>query len=145
MIYRYFLFVLLLIGVAVADGFEIIEFDNKQLENRYQVLLQELRCLVCQNQTLADSGAGLAKDMRVVVYDMINKGHTNDEIIQFMVDRYGNFVRYEPPFTLKTAVLWLMPFIVVLLMILFIPKFVRQQQAVSLNDAQREQAKKLLK
>ncbi len=144
MLLRFGIILLLMIGNIYADGIEIIEFKDKQLEQRYHVLIQELRCLVCQNQPLADSSAGLAKDMRAVVYEMINEGKTNDEIVQFMVDRYGNFVRYEPPFNIATAVLWIMPFAIVLLLILCLPKFIRRQQKPTLSLDERQQAKKYL-
>lgn len=77
---------------------------------RYQHLAGELRCLVCQNQTLADSNAELAADLRLQVEKMIVAGRSDDEIKRYLVDRYGNFVLYRPPMQESTWLLWLGPF-----------------------------------
>jgi len=79
------------------------------LEARYQQLTLELRCLVCQNQNLADSDAPLAQDLRQEIFNMMQAGRTDDEIKQFLIDRYGDFVLYMPPVKSNTLVLWLMP------------------------------------
>ena len=75
-------------------------------EQRYSHLISELRCLVCQNQTIAESNAGLAKDLRSQVRTQILEGRTDQEILAYMTDRYGDFVRYRPPLKLKTVLLW---------------------------------------
>jgi cytochrome c-type biogenesis protein CcmH len=85
--------------------------SNVQTENRIRQLEEKLRCLVCQNQTLADSSAELAGDLRREVREQVKAGRSDDEIIQFLVQRYGDFVRYEPPFKASTALLWLGPFV----------------------------------
>jgi cytochrome c-type biogenesis protein CcmH len=79
------------------------------LEARMLAITSELRCLVCQNQTIADSHADLAVDLREQVREMLHKGQTNDQIIQYMTDRYGDFVLYRPPFKATTALLWIGP------------------------------------
>lgn len=79
------------------------------LEARVVKLTAELRCLVCQNQTVADSTSGLADDLRNQVRDMLKKGHTDAEVLAFMTDRYGDFVLYRPPFKATTALLWAAP------------------------------------
>ena len=84
-------------------------FTDAEQEARYQKLTVELRCLVCQNQNLADSDAPLAQDLRQEIYDMMQAGRTDDEIKQFLIDRYGDFVLYMPPVKGNTLVLWLMP------------------------------------
>jgi cytochrome c-type biogenesis protein CcmH len=87
--------------------------DPKQQES-YETLTKELRCLVCQNQTIADSNAELAADLRRQVYEMLQQGKSRQEIVQFMTDRYGDFVLYKPPFKGKTSVLWIAPVVFLL-------------------------------
>ncbi|MEY2690440.1 MAG: hypothetical protein RL375_4640 [Pseudomonadota bacterium] len=82
---------------------------NPQLEARMLAIATELRCLVCQNQTIADSHAPLALDLRQQVRELIDKGKTDAEIIAYMTDRYGDFVLYRPPFKATTALLWVGP------------------------------------
>jgi cytochrome c-type biogenesis protein CcmH len=82
---------------------------NEELEQRVMALSNELRCLVCQNQTLADSNAPLAVDLRNQIRGQIGQGRTDDQIRDYMVERYGDFVLYKPPFHAGTAVLWLGP------------------------------------
>ncbi len=88
--------------------------ENPQVEARLKTLAVELRCLVCQNQTLADSSAPLAEDLRREVREMIAKNMTDQEIIEFLVARYGDFVLYRPPWRLTTTLLWLGPFLLLL-------------------------------
>ena len=90
-------------------------FDEPKQQERFQDLLLELRCLVCQNQSLSDSDADLAQDLRKQVYEMISEGRSDGEIVDYMVARYGEFVRYRPGFDRATAVLWLAPAILLLL------------------------------
>ena len=95
---------------ALALGaIESREFDTPASEARYHALIDELRCLVCQNQNLADSNAELARDLRDKTYEMIVAGKTDEEITEFMVARYGEFVLYDPLFNLHTLLLWLAP------------------------------------
>ncbi|HEX5393260.1 MAG TPA: cytochrome c-type biogenesis protein [Rhodocyclaceae bacterium] len=84
------------------------------VEARLQALSQELRCLVCQNETLAASRAELAEDLRREIRSMIREGMTDAEIVDFLVIRYGDFVRYRPPFKANTWLLWLAPFLMLL-------------------------------
>jgi cytochrome c-type biogenesis protein CcmH len=88
---------------------EPLIFDSKEQESRYNGLTLELRCLVCQNQNLADSDAPLAQDLRKEIYDMMQAGQTDDQIKTFMVDRYGDFVLYRPPMQGNTLALWFFP------------------------------------
>ena len=85
------------------------------LEARMVEITSELRCLVCQNQNIADSDAGLAKDLRNEVFEMMRAGKSDDEIRQFLVDRYGDFVLYDPPFKASTLVLWVGPLVVLII------------------------------
>ena len=80
-------------------------------ENRIRHLEEKLRCLVCQNQSLADSNAELAGDLRREVRDQVAAGRSDDEIVSYLVQRYGDFVLYEPPFKATTALLWVGPFL----------------------------------
>lgn len=85
------------------------QFADPVLQRRYEALNRELRCLVCQNQTIADSNATLAVDLRREVHAMISAGRTDDEIRAFMTQRYGDFVLYSPPLTARTYLLWAAP------------------------------------
>ena len=79
---------------------------KRQLEKRVMAIAAELRCLVCQNQTIADSNAELAVDLRNQVREMLRKGQTQDDIVAYMTARYGDFVLYRPPLRQATALLW---------------------------------------
>ncbi len=92
---------------------EVYNFNNPEYELRYQALTQELRCLVCQNQNIADSHAELAQDLRRKVYEMITAGKSDEQIVEYMTDRYGDFVLYRPPLNPKTMILWLAPVLTV--------------------------------
>jgi len=83
--------------------------QNPELEARMMVVATELRCLVCQNQTIADSHAELAVDLRQQIREMLAKGMNEDQIRAYMTDRYGDFVLYKPPFKAATALLWVGP------------------------------------
>lgn len=98
---------LILIIPVIAD--DPLIFSDADEEARYQQLTAELRCVVCQNQNLADSNAPLAQDLRKEIHSMMQAGRTDDEIKQFLIDRYGDFVLYRPPVKSNTLVLWLMP------------------------------------
>ena len=96
-------------------GLETLNFANPQQETRYKKIIAELRCLVCQNQNLADSNADLAKDLRKKTHAMILAGQSDAQIIDFMVARYGDFVRYRPPFKPSTILLWISPALLLVL------------------------------
>ena len=100
-----------LVASAAAAVFEEREFADEAQRARYKALIYELRCLVCQNQNLADSDADLAADLRREIHRMIVDGESDEAIIDFMVARYGDFVLYRPPLTAKTVLLWSGPFI----------------------------------
>ena len=94
---------------------EPLVFESMLQEDRFNQLTQELRCLVCQNQNLADSDAQLAHDLRAEVHEMLVAGKSDDEIKQFMVERYGDFVLYRPPVQKNTYLLWLAPMALLLI------------------------------
>lgn len=118
-----------------------MEFEDPQLQQRYQGLLEELRCLVCQNQSLADSHAELAQDLRNQVYRMVEAGESNEAITGFLVTRYGDFVLYRPPLKKSTLLLWLGPFVLLIGAFIGVYLFVRSRKAdrviVSADDQQR--------
>src|SRR3989449_8358080 len=89
--------------------------QDARLERRVTALAHELRCLVCQNQTLADSNAPLAVDLRNQIREQLKAGKTERDVVEFMVARYGDFVLYRPPFKATTAALWLGPFVLLVL------------------------------
>lgn len=108
---------LLIFGIFAcfsAHAIDPLPFKTPQEEQRFQALTTELRCLQCQNQNLADSDAGLAKDMRLQIFTMMQQGQSNQQIKQYMVDRYTDFVIYSPPFNWQNSLLWLLPLLVVL-------------------------------
>lgn len=88
--------------------------DDPALEARLKVMSQELRCLVCQNSTLADSDAPLAEDLRNEIRSQMRAGKSDQEIVDYLVARYGDFVRYRPPVNNATAILWFGPFLLLL-------------------------------
>jgi cytochrome c-type biogenesis protein CcmH len=112
---RYILILLLGVVVATAQArVEVHTFDSPEQEARYNQLIDELRCLVCQNQNLADSNAELAVDMRRKTYEMVREGRSKKEVADFMVERYGEFVLYRPPFNSNTLLLWIGPFVILI-------------------------------
>ncbi len=104
----------------------VFNFTDGAEEARFRRLTAELRCLVCQNQSLADSHADLAGDLRREVYAMIAAGRSDPEVIDFMVERYGDFVRYRPPLALKTWLLWLGPGLLLVLGTVFLRRSLRR-------------------
>lgn len=125
---RFLMFLMFVTVVSVASAkVEVRQYENAQQEQRYKHLIDELRCLVCQNQNLADSNAELAQDLRQQVYKMIMEGKDDTAILDFMVTRYGDFVLYRPPFKMRTALLWLGPFIILGLGFIVLIFFIRNR------------------
>jgi cytochrome c-type biogenesis protein CcmH len=119
--------------------------EQPELDRRAAELAHELRCLVCQNQTLADSNAPLAVDLRNQIREQLAAGKSERDVIDFMVQRYGDFVLYRPPFKASTAALWLGPFaLLVLGAWLFVRILRRKREAPPLSPAERARAAKLL-
>ena len=96
---------------------EPVKFKDSLQEEQYYDLLEEVRCLVCQNQSLADSNAPLAQDLRNEIYEMVNSKKNNNEILDFLVKRYGDFVLYRPPLKKNTWLLWFGPFLILIIAI----------------------------
>lgn len=122
-------------------------FDDPATDARYRALIGELRCLVCQNQSLADSHADLAKDMRHEVHKLVDQGQTNDQIVDYLVSRYGDFVRYRPPVNKTTWLLWFGPFILLAGGIAVLLMNIRRRNAVAkqqISNADRSRARSIL-
>ncbi|ELR8727601.1 cytochrome c-type biogenesis protein [Vibrio vulnificus] len=96
-------------SLAAHAAIEVYEFDNLQQEQQFKELGHTLRCPKCQNNTISDSNAELAQDLRQKVYEMTKEGKSKQEIVDYMIARYGNFVTYNPPLTPATSILWLGP------------------------------------
>ena len=122
-----FVLALFTVGTAAAQVFESRQFDDPEHARRYQALIAELRCLVCQNQNLADSNAPLAADLREITFNMITEGKSDQEIIDFMVARYGDFVLYRPPLKPATLFLWVGPFLLLALGIWLLMRQLRRR------------------
>jgi cytochrome c-type biogenesis protein CcmH len=103
--------VIILLALMSVKAFSIdtLKFDTDAQRLQFQVLTEELRCPKCQNQNIADSNAPIAKDLRNEVHRMILEGNNEEQVVNFMVERYGNFVVYKPKFDTSTYLLWLGP------------------------------------
>jgi cytochrome c-type biogenesis protein CcmH len=137
---------LLIVGVP-ADGEELLAFSNPAQEARYWDLIEELRCLVCQNQSLADSNASLAKDLRHEIYALMQGGAGDDEIKRFLIERYGDFVLYRPPLKTTTYLLWFGPLILLIgamLILVFVVRGRSRQPQDGLDDQDQQQLRQLL-
>lgn len=108
-----------------AEDFYI--FKSTADQKRFQTLTTELRCLVCQNQNLAESNAGLAADLRDTIFQQINQGKSDQDIINFLVTRYGDFILYRPPVNALTAGLWFGPILFLLAGLSYLIYYVRKK------------------
>jgi cytochrome c-type biogenesis protein CcmH len=115
---------------------EAYQFESEQMEADYNQLINELRCLVCQNQNLAGSDADLARDLRRETYDMLNQGKSPQQVVDFMVERYGDFVLYRPQFKSTTYLLWLGPFLLLVGVLILLIRRLRAPSSRPEVDAQ---------
>ena len=116
---------------AVAHAQSVFEprgFSSPEHEERYRTLVDELRCLVCQNQTIAESNADLASDLRREVHRMVEDGRSEDDIAGFMAARYGDFVLYRPPLRGGTILLWAGPFLLVAIGLTVLALYLRRRR-----------------
>lgn len=104
--------------------------DDPELETRVMEIAEDLRCLVCQNETVAASHAGLAVDLRAQIREQLAAGQSADQVVNFMVARYGDFILYRPPFQPSTWVLWIGPFGLLLLSLWVMSRFIRQRRVL---------------
>ncbi len=127
--------IFLLLWVAMpALAIDTFSFDNAQQQQRFQKLSEELRCLVCQNQSLADSNAELALDLRKKVYDRVIAGQTDEQIKTYLLDRYGDFVLYKPTVKPVTYVLWFGPLGLLLLALFILYRVARRKPEADPSD-----------
>ena len=128
------------------DGDEM--FADPVREERAREIGRQLRCMVCQNQSIFDSNSGLAKDLRVLVRSRMDEGESDTEILTYIADRYGDYVLLKPRFTWRNAVLWVTPVLALLLGLVMAVVYLRArkspQSEISLTDDEREAARKLL-
>lgn len=144
-----FIFAAVLLFSAAASAFtlEEFQFDSPQQEQEFRELISKLRCLVCQNESLAGSQAELAQDLRNEVYKMMRAGQSEDEILNFLVARYGDFVLYDPPLKPSTYVLWFGPFVLIGIAAVFMVRALLNKKGSSdkdLSDADRQRLQELL-
>ena len=134
---------LLLLALAAPLG---VLAQDEEIEKRVTALAVELRCLVCQNQTLADSNAPLAVDLRNQIREQLKAGKSEQDVVDFMVARYGDFVLYRPPLKASTVALWAGPFLILLFGAWLLLRRIRKRPAgePELTEAERARAAKLL-
>jgi len=140
--------VLFLVILCALPGFGLAKeaksiSDDPELEKRVMALSEQLRCLVCQNETLAGSHADLAADLRQEIREQMKAGKSDQEIIAFLTARYGKFIRYNPPFDPTTYLLWIGPFVLLLGGLVLLLRYVKQrrdlisEQPLSIEDRRR--------
>ena len=146
-------------SVSAWASIDVLNFTSPEQEKEYQQLTQELRCPQCQNNNIADSNATIAVDMRAKVFELLQEGKSKQQVVDYMVQRYGNFVTYDPPLTAATIMLWVLPLLLVLFGISLVlrrrPKIqnaiqnqeqnVSVEQMESLTDAEQQRLQELLK
>lgn len=139
------IFFYIIFSISLVHSQETLKVNNIEAKELYE----ELRCLVCQNQSLLDSDAPLALDLKKLVLDKLEEGSSKEEIKEFLVERYGEFILLKPTFTIKNILLWTAPFIFVLfgffLTFLFLRKKTSQKEETSiLSEVEKEKLKKIL-
>jgi cytochrome c-type biogenesis protein CcmH len=125
----------LLLGVALcAHAVDVEPLPTPELQARFDALTHELRCMQCQNQSIADSPVGLASDLRREVRELLVDGKSDEEIRAHMVQRYGNFILFRPPFNTDTAWVWLLPFALLIVGVVVAFRIVRQRSRMVAGD-----------
>ncbi len=146
---RYFIqfaLLLLLIQGAFSESIEVKDFENSSQESRYLDLIDNIRCPVCQGQSIGGSNSGLAKDLREQVRKMILNDKSDNDIHLFMIERYGDFVIFKPPINLKTYLLWFTPLIFLVLCFIYLIRIISKKRDFSpKSSSETERARDLLK
>ncbi|MCH9745815.1 MAG: cytochrome c-type biogenesis protein CcmH [Proteobacteria bacterium] len=137
--------VLLIWQPAYAESIEANSFKSSVNEQRYRSLIDEIRCPVCQGQSIGGSNAGLAKDLREKVRELIVDNKTDDNIRQYMTERYGDFVVFKPPMNKNTYLLWYAPFVFLALGLFFFIRSLGKKSSDKTQDIDTQKAKDLLK
>jgi cytochrome c-type biogenesis protein CcmH len=141
-----FVLALLLIQGAFAESIEAKDFETLGQESRYTVLIENIRCPVCQGQSIGGSNSSLASDLREQVRAMILDNKSDKDIYLFMVERYGDFVNLKPPINSKTYLLWFAPLLLLVLCLIYLFRIARNKDThLPSSDSDIERAKKLLK
>jgi cytochrome c-type biogenesis protein CcmH len=141
-----FVLALLLIQGAFAESIEAKDFETLDQENRYTVLIGDIRCPVCQGQSIGGSNSDLASDLREQVREMILNKRSDKDIYLFMVERYGDFVIFKPPINIKTYLLWFAPLLLLFLCLIYLFRVTRnKKQNIVSSTIKIQRAKKLLK
>ena len=142
---------LLLFSPALMAVVETYHFDDDEKRDRYQTFVAELRCPKCQNQNLAGSNSPIAKDLRRELHRLLEEGRDDEQVVEYMVSRYGEFVLYRPRFNPETAVLWLAPMIFLALGLVLVAMVFRRQKkpagaaTETLNDNEKKALNDILK
>ena len=146
---RYFIqfaLLLLLIQGAFSESIEVKDFENSSQESRYLDLIDNIRCPVCQGQSIGGSNSGLAKDLREQVRQMILNDKSDNDIHLFLTERYGDFVIFKPPINLKTYLLWFTPLIFLVLCFIYLIRITSKKRDFSVkSSSETERARDLLK
>ncbi|GGA98736.1 cytochrome c-type biogenesis protein [Agarivorans gilvus] len=140
------LFVLFL-SSQLSAAIDVHEFDSPEQEQLFRELTRELRCPKCQNNNIADSNAGLAQDLREKTYQMVKQGSTKQQVLDYMVARYGNFVRYDPPLTPAVMLLWAAPLAIIVLGLLVVLRMAKRKadSKPELNADEQQRLEALIK
>ena len=134
-----------LVSFSSQATIDAYQFDDPKKEALYKKLVKELRCTVCQNQDIGDSNASLAQDLRRKTYEMVSAGKDEEYILDYMSDRYGDFVLYRPRLQNNTLLLWVGPFIILIVAVFFLLKFIRRSEDdLPLSEADKAAAEQLL-
>ena len=141
-----FALLLLLFQISFAESIEAKDFESLDQERRYYALIEDIRCPVCQGQSISGSNSNLAKDLREQARQMILSNKSNEEIYQFMVERYGDFVVFKPPINWKTYLLWFTPIVFLVFCFIYLIRAVTiKDEIVTDLSVDIEKAKRLLK
>ncbi len=139
----------LMLALPAMAAIEEYAFDSEQQEDRFKKLTYEMRCPKCLNSNIAGSDAPIAADLRMEIYDQIREGRSNDEIIEFMSSRYGDFILYRPRLTMGTFILWFGPAFLLLAGIVIVRRMMMNSQRIANNEtglssAEQEQLRQIL-
>lgn len=127
-------FVFSAISFTAVAAIDVYDFDSEQKEKEFKELTLQLRCPKCQNNSIGDSNAVIATDMRAKVYELMQQGYTKQQIIDYMIERYGNFVTYQPPLNAATVILWAGPLLFLVIGGFFIVKMSRRKSSLALDS-----------
>jgi cytochrome c-type biogenesis protein CcmH len=147
--FRWLLLLLVFAGSSARAAIDPYEFDSEAQRDRYRHFIEKMRCPKCQNQNLSGSDAPIATDLRRELHRLLQEGRSDQEIVDFMVARYGAYILYDPPFDNRTALLWLAPLVFfgtgVCVLLLIVRRRRAPAEPVALNAAERARVEQLLR